>query len=550
MGQNKKSIANRATDGVRTTSVGGSTAVSSEVLLILTNITVTGPNELIVGNQGTAVASGYMVGGTVPGITEDTPVPVAAWVWSSSNPNVATVNASTGVITAVASGSVTISVVAQGTSSPVGVLALPVVTPTPFLQSITVTPSNVSLNVGGSQTFAATGNYTDGTQATPTPLVWDFSSGTTYASINSVTGVVTGVASFNTVIVRATSGNTAGTVQMAVYSSATTSQGYVPLFSVDWDDYSDTTAAISQWEGTVAPFNANLGGYFDGYALTLQAESGTSLNWRYRAYSLVPDTTFGKAMRAGQWGRDEFTSLAAVNASQSCPTCRVTVTMPSTVSVYWDSRWVRFGKATDHPSGVRGWTVDNDGSSHYKFLGNEYSNAFAGSGSIQWRAEIDDGVQFKPNPNNGSATETLMSNAAWRVQAGYPHVLTQPISATSNMDGWWNYRTCFIRTSAQTCYIGFFVRKGYYLDGTPLSSPTTTTPASYNSLAEGDWRGLIYRYTGANVPNGVARFGIGFNMNGRIDYTQYMYFGPIEVVDGSQYPDPYGMLAMFGVTAV
>lgn len=547
MGQNKKSIANRATEGVRTTSVGGSTTGSSDLLLILTNIDVSVPSSMVVGNQHTASAACYMAAGTVPGLTDDYPMAVTL-VWASSNPNVATINASTGVITAVASGSVTITAVAQGTTSPVGTGNLTVVTPTPAILSIAVTPSNVSLNVNATQQFTATATYTDQTQGTPTPLAWDFSSGTTYASINSVTGVVTGVASFNTVVVRATSGNTSGTVQMAVYSSATTSQGYVPLLSENWLSYADTNALAAAYDNT-GPWSRVLAGYNNGYQGVWETNMGNPVNsWRTRAYSLVSDAKFVNCVKVGHWGRDFYTY--SYTTSTSAPTNRIAWQLGSTYSNIWVRRFVRFSTSSDNdPGGTDpGWSVTNDGTASYKLFVEVYDRPFQNNGNPHMRTYFEQTNKLRLSQNNASISSEQLVSPSWRsFGVANSWTFNFPTSAVSDFDGWFEYVTCFIQASTGSRYLGAFCRKAYTRGG---ASFTTSTGTVQQSLTSGDWRGTVYRHTNGVMPNGITAIWYGENWNGSLPTTRYMFVGPMEVVNGAQYPDPYGLLAQFNISAV
>lgn len=548
MGQNKKSIANRATEGVRTTSVGGSTAVTSEVLLILTDIDVSAPLSMVAGNQAQATALGYMRGNTVPGITDDVTVPVTAFTWASSNANVATVNA-TGVISAVASGSVTITAVAQGTTSPVGSAQVTVVTPTPAIASIAVTPSNVSLNVSATQQFVATATYTDQTQGTPTPLVWDFSSGTTYASINSVTGVVTGVASFNTVIVRATSGNTAGTVQMAVYSSATTSQGYVPAVSDNFANYADTDTVLAAYNGTSSP-PKNLVGYNNGYQGVWETNMGRTSSWRTEAFQLVSDPVFTKAVRMGQWGRNEYTH--SINTAGSGPTGKLRYDLPSTLSVYWSSRYIRLQDASESPSGAlaNGWSARNDGSSYaYKIIADGFTGSSAPNG-LQFRMVINSTSLWATDwHNHASYTESNLTTVRQSGTGNTLAAMDVHQSDTNSNTGWWHIINYYQRKSSTEYNIGFWIRRAYTRQGAALGIAPYDA-ASGSTIHQ--WYCRVCRYTRASgtivAPLGINVATNGENMNSTISRSQFVFWQPIEVVDGSQYPDPYGLLALFSIT--
>lgn len=115
-----------------------------------------------------------------------------AVTWSSSDPVVATVNAS-GVVTAVAIGNVTIAASVDGVvgSATVRVVPLP-----PALTGVTVSPDAVSLVAGGARALTATATQPSGAPAASVTF------GTTLPSVATVspTGVITAVAAGTTTI--------------------------------------------------------------------------------------------------------------------------------------------------------------------------------------------------------------------------------------------------------------------------------------------------------------------------------------------------------------
>jgi hypothetical protein len=107
----------------------------------------------------------------------------SAVTWTSSTPAVATVSnasVSPGVAKGVATGNTTISAAFSGISA---TTTLTVTNAT--LVSIAVTPSNSSINLGSSQTFAAQGSFTDGSAVNITVQVAWSSSDVAVATISS-----------------------------------------------------------------------------------------------------------------------------------------------------------------------------------------------------------------------------------------------------------------------------------------------------------------------------------------------------------------------------
>jgi hypothetical protein len=128
----------------------------------------------------------------------------------------------TGAATITTGGSLTTTSGTQGTVTVVATLGLvtgntgATVGP-PVLQTITVTPANPTVNLGGTQQFTATGNYSDSSQSNLTSSVtWTRVNGTGSATINSSGVLSTTGGSQGTVTVYATlnavSGNTVATV--------------------------------------------------------------------------------------------------------------------------------------------------------------------------------------------------------------------------------------------------------------------------------------------------------------------------------------------------
>jgi trimeric autotransporter adhesin len=130
--------------------------------------------------------------------------------WTSSNPSVATINAS-GLATGISFGTTTISANCQCYEEST---ILSVSSQAAGLTSIVVTPSNPAISVGTTQQFTATGTYSNDTTSVITNSVTWTSSNTAIASINSK-GLATGVSVGNATIT-ATSGQASGNTTITV----------------------------------------------------------------------------------------------------------------------------------------------------------------------------------------------------------------------------------------------------------------------------------------------------------------------------------------------
>ncbi|MGF6854026.1 Ig-like domain-containing protein [Paraburkholderia sp. CI3] len=107
--------------------------------------------------------------------------------WASSNTAVATINASSGLATAVAPGATTITVTSNGVTSSATLAVTAAV-----LNAVAISPTNPSVAEGLTLQLKATGIYSDGTNADLTSsVVW--SSGNANLGIGAETGIATGV---------------------------------------------------------------------------------------------------------------------------------------------------------------------------------------------------------------------------------------------------------------------------------------------------------------------------------------------------------------------
>ena len=134
--------------------------------------------------------------------------------WSSSNTNVATVNSS-GVVTAVGNGTATITCTSSENSSLKGTCS---VTVTTAVTSVTVSPTTLSLNVGGTYTLSKT--VLPSTASNPN-VTWSTSS-TSVATVDS-SGKVTAVAKGTCTITCTSSADSSkkGTCSVTVNQQAT-----------------------------------------------------------------------------------------------------------------------------------------------------------------------------------------------------------------------------------------------------------------------------------------------------------------------------------------
>jgi uncharacterized protein YjdB len=135
--------------------------------------------------------------------------------WKSSNTAVATVNASTGIVTGVAAGNATITGSSSEHSGTASITIMGAGAPAPAsVFSVTVALNPSSISVGGSAQAAATTRDSVNNVLTGRTIGWS-SSNTAIATVNASTGVVTGVAAGNASIT-ATSGGKSGSATITV----------------------------------------------------------------------------------------------------------------------------------------------------------------------------------------------------------------------------------------------------------------------------------------------------------------------------------------------
>ena len=134
--------------------------------------------------------------------------------FSTATPAVALVGAATGLSTGLIAGTSVITATAGGKTAST---TLTVMAAT--LNSIAVTPATASIVAGGTQSYVATGTFSDGTTANITNAV-SWTSGTTTVATILPTGVATGVAA-GTATIMATSGARSGTAALTVTAATT-----------------------------------------------------------------------------------------------------------------------------------------------------------------------------------------------------------------------------------------------------------------------------------------------------------------------------------------
>ena len=141
--------------------------------------------------------------------------------WSSTNPTILTVSVS-GVVTAVGSGSATISATSEGKTGTIGMTVAAVITPPPppppTVASITVQLASTSVQAGGSTAATAVAKDANGNPIGGVAVVWSSSNGGV-ASV-SASGAVSALAAGSASII-ATGGGKTGSAALTVTAPTT-----------------------------------------------------------------------------------------------------------------------------------------------------------------------------------------------------------------------------------------------------------------------------------------------------------------------------------------
>ena len=145
--------------------------------------------------------------------SDNTMISGKTFAWTSSSPSVATVNAS-GLATGVDAGSTTITATVDGIS---GTATLTVTESPPVVARVTLSPSSVSIEEGGTHRFSATAYTSDNTMISGKTFVWT-SSRPSVATINA-SGLATGVDAGSTTITATVDGKS-GTAALTVTDAA------------------------------------------------------------------------------------------------------------------------------------------------------------------------------------------------------------------------------------------------------------------------------------------------------------------------------------------
>lgn len=285
--------------------ISGSTALIVSAAQ-LTSLAINPPSAAIaLGTTQQFTATGTYTDSTTQDVTQTAH-------WSSSDAGVATISntsGAAGLASTVAGGTTTIG----ASSGPVNATAMLSVNPAALL-SISISPQNLTIALGGSQQFAATGTYTDGSTEDVTSVVTWSTSDATVLVVSNAPGTV-GLATtsgLGTASVSATSGS--------ISSTTTATVGQAALLSI-----AVTPANSSLAQGYALQFAAT-GTYSDASVQDLTA----SAVWN----SSVPGVaTISATGSAAAWLAGGTTISATVGGVSGSTPLTVTAAVPISLSV-------------------------------------------------------------------------------------------------------------------------------------------------------------------------------------------------------------------------
>jgi uncharacterized protein YjdB len=165
--------------------------------------------------------------------------------WTSSNPAVASIDAN-GAVVPHKKGTFTLTGTVYGKS---GQGTVTVVGPT----SVTISPSNPAVDETKTIPLTATSHYADGYQTTAKPASWS-SADQAIATVNSSTGVVTGVHFGQTTITATVDGTITGSVTVSVTGGQISGYYVTGLSGAPQPITSDGTYSLTPTTTTTTPF--------------------------------------------------------------------------------------------------------------------------------------------------------------------------------------------------------------------------------------------------------------------------------------------------------
>src|SRR6266508_2568534 len=268
-----------------TSNPGGSSDTASVTVTCVASVTVTPPSATIPQGQTLQLTA-------TPIDTSGAPMTGQAVAWASSNGAVATVNNS-GLVSALAAGSATITATSEGQSGSAGVT----VTPVP-VASVAVNPPTASILVGQTAQLTATPKDASGNTLSGRVVTWG-SSNNSIATVNT-SGLVTGMVAGSATITATSEGKT-GSATVTVTATSTGSglkfdnlvvilmenHGYGEIYGVAplMTSFADQNALFQNYTGITHPSEPNYVNIFGANTFGMSGDGNCC--WSISALNIV-----------------------------------------------------------------------------------------------------------------------------------------------------------------------------------------------------------------------------------------------------------------------
>ena len=325
--------------------------------------------------------------------SDNTMISGKTFAWTSSSTSVATINSS-GLATGVDAGSTTITATVDGIS---GTATLTVTEAPPAVARVTVSPSSVSIEEGGTHQFSATAYTSDNTTISGKTFAWT-SSSTSVATINA-SGLATAVDAGSTTIT-ATVDGVSGTATLTV----TEAPPVVARVAV-------SPSSVSIEEGGTHQFSAT------AYTSDNTMISGKTFAWTSSSTSVATINSSGLAtgVDAGS-----TTITATVDGISGTATLTVTEAPPAVARVTVSPSSVSIEEGGTHQFSATAYTSDNTTISGKTFAWTSSSTSVATINASGLATAVDAGsttITATVDGKSGTASLTV-TEAAPRSRTG------------------------------------------------------------------------------------------------------------------------------------
>jgi hypothetical protein len=392
---------------------------------------------------------------------------------------------------------------------------------------IVVSPDSVALPPGGQQQFIAEARFNDGASG-GVPMTWSATGGTVSDAGLYTAGALAG--RFSVIATDAVSGN--ADTSVVTITSVAVPGPYQTIAQQDWSAYADKSAL------------AGLFGVEGGLQVQPPALPVTDF------YDLMPDPLFGKVV---VYNGGPQLNITATNMPGRVAIHLIDLAEPTQVTTAWWPNgggkwfpthvWVRqFIRFSTNWTNVS--VTGGQGGASYKVMFLRYWNTPA---RHQFVIDNPRGVEHGGgNPGLTLVSEgtlpwhnvvdmnTLYHASGWSGTDFYPFIKvlgpwpsSPPNAPYGDGDGEWVEIILHHKTVGERGEFSMYWRQ-YTVNGAVDPQPWKIDARYFIGLPGQTFRGL-------------SNYQMGVNRNRQYDEPMFIYWGPYEVVDGSQYPNPWSL---------